>query len=120
MVAMCASVVVCNRSANSCGITAISVCFLPAETREDIAWALKEFQKLKIYPKVVIIDGDNAIKNAVEDTWPSVPTMLCTWHVNKCVLSNCKATVGNDDWPAFDLAWRNVIQSRTIDEFDDR
>ena len=46
------------------------------------------------------MDGDDALKNASEEVFIGVPTMLCTWHVNKCVLANCKNILG-DDWPAF-------------------
>lgn len=66
------------------------------------------------------MDGDKALRNASEHVYPNTPTMLCSWHVNQCVLANCKNRVGSDDWPEFDYAWRSVIQSRTIGEFEER
>ena len=64
------------------------------------------------------MDGDQAQKNASEEVFPSTPTLLCIWHVNQCVLAKCKSIVGNDDWEAFEAAWRTVIQANTIDQFE--
>ncbi len=66
------------------------------------------------------MDAEDALKNASNIVYPNAPTLLCTWHVGQCVLANCKSRVGEDDWPSFDAAWRNVIQSRTVEEFEDR
>jgi hypothetical protein len=43
-----------------------------------------------------------------------------SWHVNKCVLAKCKGVVGEEDWLAFDLAWRNIINAPTVEEFEER
>jgi len=64
------------------------------------------------------MDGDKAQKNASEEVFPYAPTLLCIWHVNQCVLANCKSIVGHEDWPVFEAAWRVVIQTRTIEQFD--
>ncbi len=98
----------------------IGVCFLPGENREDIEWALREFQKLGINPELVVTDGDGATKNAVEEVFEGVPTMLCIWHVNQRVLAYCKGRVGNDGWNDFDQAWRSILASRTVEEFNER
>jgi len=97
----------------------IGFCFLPSERQEDYAWAFKCFQELGINPSVIVMDGDNAVKNALETVFTDVPTMLCVWHVNQCVLANCKTTVGDKDWKAFDYAWRNVIQALTVHQFEE-
>ena len=64
------------------------------------------------------MDGDQAQKNASEEVFPYAPTLLCIWHVNQCVLAKCKSIVGDKDWPAFEAAWRTIIQARTIEQFD--
>ena len=64
------------------------------------------------------MDGDKAQKNASEAVFPDAPTLLCIWHVNQCVLANCKSLVGHEEWPAFEAAWRTVIQACTIEQFD--
>jgi hypothetical protein len=64
------------------------------------------------------MDGDQAQKNASEEVFPYAPTLLCVWHVNQCVLANCKSIVGNEEWPVFEAAWRTIIQACTIEQFD--
>ena len=64
------------------------------------------------------MDGDKAQKNASEEVFLYAPTLLCVWHVNQCVLANCKSIIGHEDWPAFKAAWRTVIQAHTIEQFD--
>ena len=77
-------------------------------------------KKLDISPHVIVIDGDNAVKNAIEEVYPSVPTILCVWHVDNCVLSNCKKDIGEDDWLTFFSTWRDLRQSATIDEYNEK
>lgn len=96
----------------------IGFCFLPGETQHDFAWAFQCFKELGISPGVVVVDGDQAQKNALEEVFPSTPTLLCVWHVNQCVLANCKSIVGDKDWEAFEAAWRILIQAPTIEQFD--
>ncbi len=98
----------------------IGFCFLPGETSQDFIWAFQCFQELGINPSVMVMDGDQAQKNAAEVIFPNTPSILCIWHVNKCVLSNCKSKVGPEDWPEFEAAWRGVIQADTIEQFNDR
>jgi zinc finger SWIM domain-containing protein 3 len=96
----------------------IGFCFLPSETQQDFIWGFQCFQELRIKPAVIVMDSDQAQKNASEVVFPHAPILLCIWHVNQCVLANCKSIVGNEEWPAFEAAWRAVIQARTIEQFD--
>ena len=96
----------------------IGFCFLPGETQQDFVWAFQCFQEHGINPGVIVMDGDKAQKNASDEVF-QCPTLLCIWHVNQCVLANCKSTVGQNDWEAFEAAWRTVIQARTIQQFDE-
>ncbi|CAG8971729.1 hypothetical protein HYALB_00007209 [Hymenoscyphus albidus] len=105
----------------SSGLTfSIGFCFLPGETQEDFIWGFQCFQELGINPGAIVIDGDQAQKNASEEVFPHAPTLLCIWHVNQCVLAKCKNVVGEEDWKAFEAAWRIVIQAQTIEQFDKR
>jgi hypothetical protein len=58
--------------------------------------------------------------NAVEQEFPSVPTILCLWHINECVKKHYKDNVGynQNSWAEFDAGWRTVINSPTIGDFD--
>ena len=96
----------------------IGFCFLPSEKDTDYVWAFQCFKELGIHPSVIIMDGDHSIQNASKTVFPLVPTLLCIWHVNQRVLANCKSIVGQEEWNAFELAWRTVIQASTIEQFD--
>jgi hypothetical protein len=96
----------------------IGFCFLPGETEQDFIWAFQCFQELGITPAVIVMDGDQAQKNASEEVFPDTPTLLCIWHVNQCVLAKCKSIVGHEDWPEFEAAWRTVLQAPIIEQFD--
>jgi MULE transposase domain len=96
----------------------IGFCFLPGETTQDFIWAFQCFQELGINPAVVVMDGDQAQKNASEEVFPYAATLLCIWHVNQCVLAKCKSIIGDEDWAVFEAAWRIVIQAHTIEQFD--
>lgn len=61
----------------------IGFCFLPGETEEDFIWAFQCFQELGISPKIIVIDGDQAQKNASKYVFPHAPTLLCVWHINQ-------------------------------------
>jgi hypothetical protein len=103
----------------SSGLTfSVGFCFLPGEAQEDFTWAFQCFQELGISPKVVVMDGDKAQKNASEEVFLHAPTLLCTWHVNQCVLAKCKPLIGKENWDEFDTTWRRVIQARVRQEFD--
>ncbi|KID94857.1 hypothetical protein MAJ_09156, partial [Metarhizium majus ARSEF 297] len=64
------------------------------------------------------MDGDSALKNASEEVFPCAPTLLCIWHVNQCVLANCKSVVGDEGWEVFQAAWHAILAAPTIEQFD--
>jgi hypothetical protein len=67
------------------------------------------------------MDGSDSLKAAAEIVYPNMPTLLCTWHINKCVLANCKGNfTTNEEWEAFYAAWQCLIQSPTPDIFEER
>ena len=87
----------------------IGFCFLPGEKQEDFIWAFQCFQELEICPKLIVMDGDNAQKNASETVFPDAPTLLCIWHVNQCVLANCKNCIREENWKVFEAGWQSII-----------
>ena len=46
--------------------------------------------------------------------------MLCLWHINENVKKHYKEIVGYDKegWDEFNAAWRTVVNSPTIDDFN--
>ena len=45
-----------------------------------------------------------------------MPMLLCIWHINQNVVANYKPIIGGgeEEWKAFDSAWRTAIQAPTI------
>ncbi len=66
------------------------------------------------------MDGEQASKNASDIVFPNTPTMLCVWHVNQCVLANCKSVFEKgEDWIEFYSLWRTLISLPTIEQFEE-
>ena len=66
----------------------------------------------------IVMDSDQAQKNTSEEVFPYVPTLLCIWHINQYVLTNCKNRIREENQKVFETAQRSVIQARTIEQFD--
>jgi hypothetical protein len=99
----------------------IGFAFLPNEAVESYRWAFSEFKKLNINPPIMVMDGSDGLKAAAELIYPRMPTLLCTWHVNKRIVVKCKGKFKTAEaWEAFYNAWLSLIRSKTEDEFEDR
>lgn len=62
-------------------------CFLRTETQQDYQWAISTFiAKTRMpLPRIFISDQEDALKSAILWLLPSIPQLLCIWHVNKNV-----------------------------------
>jgi hypothetical protein len=67
-------------------------CFLRNENEEDYHWAISTFLNRTgtPEPRVLISDQEDALKNAARRIMPSVPQLLCVWHVNMNVLTKAQ------------------------------
>jgi transposase-like protein len=98
----------------------IGFAFLPNESTEAYEWALSQFKNVGINPPIMVMDGSDGLKSAAEAVYPNMPALLCTWHINKCIVAHCKGYfTTNKEWEAFYNAWQRLIQSPTLDEFDE-
>jgi hypothetical protein len=74
----------------------IGFCFLPSEEETTYQWAVREFQKAvygdRFKPTIIVTDNDTGLRNSISTVWPSVPSLLCRWHVNKNVLTKAQET----------------------------
>ena len=69
----------------------------------------------------MVIDGSDGLKNGANLVYPGILTLLCTWHVNKAVLAECKGKFRtNEEWETFYTAWQFVIRSPTPEDFEER
>jgi hypothetical protein len=74
----------CLTSVDSNGKTTIlAVSFVMHEDAESFKWVFDRFQEALGAPKVIFSDGDIAMAQAVEQFWPDVIHLLCTFHIWK-------------------------------------
>jgi hypothetical protein len=108
---------------------------MPNEVYDSYEWATDAFEELifsqsNYGPEVILTDNEDAVKAAAEHTWPSIPQLLCVWHVNQNVLTHAQkvwAVRGSLEEKlangklreAFMKKWRNVIYAKTPEKFDE-
>jgi hypothetical protein len=97
--------------------------FLRGEKQEDYEWALSRLHSVYVRqlrkpmgPTTVLTDRDLALSNALVSQWPRTTHILCIWHINKGVLTNCKKFFDtNDAWEAFFNEWSKTWQAATVE-----
>ncbi|KIV98474.1 uncharacterized protein PV09_09719 [Verruconis gallopava] len=73
----------------------LGLCFQHNKTQDDYEWTLEQLKTIfhanhiKAL-NVFVTDRDLALLRALASTFPSVPTLLCYWHVNKNVLTRAQ------------------------------
>ena len=98
--------------------------FLRGEKQEDYAWALAELHKIYAGqlgrlagPTTVLTDRDQALSNALATQWPRTTHVLCIWHINKGVVTNCKKFFKTKEaWDAFFEKWHATWQAATVED----
>jgi hypothetical protein len=97
--------------------------FLRGETQEDYAWALARLHELYVTavgrlagPTTILTDRDQALSNALAAQWPSTTHLLCIWHINKAIVTNCKKHFDtNEAWDSFYKTWCETYQAATVE-----
>ncbi|XP_068492226.1 PKS-NRPS hybrid synthetase cheA-like [Phaseolus vulgaris] len=82
----------------STGLTfSVAFMLLASEHHHNIVWALEKlkglFFRVDSYPKVVVVDRDIALMNAINVVFPEVANLLCHFHIDKNVKAKCKMTI---------------------------
>ncbi|XP_052730513.1 uncharacterized protein LOC108324532 [Vigna angularis] len=92
-----------------------SRCADDSEVVTDLFWthpdALKGlFLTSEGGPKVIVIDRDLALMNAIANVFPESYQMLCRFHILKNVKAKCKMLVHSTEvWEVLMDAWENVM-----------
>ncbi|KAL4345019.1 hypothetical protein AHAS_Ahas11G0236500 [Arachis hypogaea] len=62
------------------------------EQTKSYKWLLDNFSEVMMnkHQSLVIMDGDNAMKSAIEEVFPNATHRLCAWHLYKNVVSHIK------------------------------
>ncbi|KAM5575510.1 protein FAR1-RELATED SEQUENCE 5-like [Rosa sericea] len=97
--------------------------FMQKEEEEDYVWALTMFSRIlgvEVYPLVIITDRELALMNAINIVFPRTANILCVWHIEKNVVTNCKPHfTEEDDWVAFMSTWTALINSHDESSFNE-
>jgi hypothetical protein len=104
--------------------TTFFVCFvfLPEETEPWYQWALTRVREMYVgieAPRVIGIDRDLALKNALEFIFPTSNVILCTWHINMNIAKNLKKLFEtNEEWTVFMMDWNLVMYANSERDFE--
>lgn len=121
----------------------IGQAFLSSEDADAYGFVVEWLRQVYIrkglgQPTSITTDKCGALISALKSIFPTVPRLLCVWHVNKNVEAHCKAEfrrlirenepgVGNGrlapfidaQWNDFKKDWHRVLYAKTIDDCDD-
>ncbi|KAL6506563.1 hypothetical protein OROGR_024744 [Orobanche gracilis] len=104
-----------NTSFYSCSV------FLRIKGCEDYRWALSVFGEMLgdgISPPIIVTDREMAFIKAIQVVFPSASNLLCVWHIEKNILSNCKPPFEEkEQWDEFLIAWNKIVYSTTEEAF---
>ena len=106
----------------------VGFCFLSSESVEEYQWVLDCIKKIYIEldipdPTVLATDGDRSIIKAIAaipKIFPAAKHLLCLWHINKNVVSNCKKAFDSDGWLEFNSTWQGVLYANTEEVFEEK
>ncbi|KAL8487372.1 hypothetical protein ACS0TY_023886 [Phlomoides rotata] len=97
--------------------------YLEAEKEDNYAWALGVLRDLlgdACLPTVFITDLENALMNALASKFPESRHFLCTWNINRDVLTKCKGDfTSNVQWEAFYGQFTNLMFADSEKDFED-
>jgi len=98
--------------------------YLEGECVNNVVWALKRFQGLFLrrdaLPRVIMIDRDLSLKNAVKTIFPECTDLLCRFHIDKNVKAKCKSLIGQKNaWEYMMDAWGSLVDCPSEHQFDD-
>jgi hypothetical protein len=110
----------------------IAVCFQRGETEKDYMYSIGNLAELlppEHYPRVFVIDRELALYNALRKIFPRSTIILCRWHVNKNILTNCRPCFPNDNdeknggsaqWDEFNLACNTLLSATTPTVYEEQ
>ena len=99
--------------------------FLRSEQEEDYIWALERLCALfegATMPSVLITDRDLALLRGITKIFPNSKSMLCSWHIEKNILTNCQNMFETaDEFKTFmQKNWIPLINSSDEKEYNEK
>ncbi|XP_070667353.1 PKS-NRPS hybrid synthetase cheA-like [Malus domestica] len=99
----------------------VAFAFIDHEKEDNYTWALTRLKTLMnddCIPGVIVTDRDLALMNAIRNVFPSTRHLLCRWHINQAVATNCKKLFTLEEvWNMFFNDWQTLVSSSTEEEY---
>jgi hypothetical protein len=101
----------------------VAFAFPHEETEEYYKWALQSL--LNVFtsnnipiPEAVLTNREQALMNGLDSVFPTTTHLLCTWHINKNLVSNGAKMIKDKKKEAEMIQhWNNVINITTTGDF---
>jgi hypothetical protein len=95
--------------------------FIKSEREEDYEWAMNCVARIFTdvpKPGVIVTDRELALMRAINSVFPNARNLLCIWHIEKNVLSNCRRYFSSDEnHTAFLKDWTHLIKAKAESDF---
>jgi hypothetical protein len=80
-------------------VVPVAQCFLSGQTEDDFLWFLQALRAMMEnnqidQPCVIHSDRELAILNSLWRVFPTVPSLICRWHLNQDVLAKARQELG--------------------------
>lgn len=98
--------------------------FISKKQEADYVWTLIFFKKYLTHMKIFLLevlmtDRKLNLIQIIKRIFFATNHLLCIWHVNKNVLTNCKSTfIFTETWKKFYSMWNNVLQTKIVKAFE--
>lgn len=94
---------------------AICHAFTAAEHEGDYMWmvqCIRRFVYNDHFPKVIVVDRELALINALKTAFPESAIIVCIWHIQQKVLAKCKEVHLTDEVKdEFMRSWNSVVEA---------
>ncbi|GJV63922.1 FAR-RED impaired response 1-like protein [Tanacetum coccineum] len=99
----------------------VAFVFMHREKTHNYEWALRCLKSLMdgcMFPCATVTDKELALINAYNSIFPDTNELLCTWNLNRSVLTKCKGLIkSNEGWFNFNQMWSALIYSETEEAY---
>ncbi len=108
--------------------TVFGFALLSGETEHTYTWLLETYLHAMDgkHPVTVLTDGDKAMRNAIEKTFPQATHRLCCWHLERNAQANLHSTSFTNDFKEcmlythteeeFENKWISMVQKHKVEQ----
>jgi hypothetical protein len=85
-----------------------------SETSWDYIWILRQLKalyiQLNIFDSTIIVTNmKKSLMIVIETQFSKINHLLCIWHINKNVVTNCKRSLNKKKWDVFFAEWKTIV-----------